>query len=77
MGDTPSVLYLLSGDPDQPASPHWRGQFRATDHGSHYWTDLSDASYCEGRYEGAKTVNVWREEYLRDWQTRLDWIKTP
>lgn len=77
MGDTPSVLYLLSGDPDQPASPHWGGQFRATDHGSHYWTDLSDAAYCEGRYEGAKTVNVWREEYLRDWQTRLDWIKTP
>jgi len=77
MGDTPSVLYLLSGDPDEPASPHWGGQFRTTDHGPHYWTDLSDAQYSEGRYEGAKTVNVWREAYLRDWQTRLDWIKTP
>lgn len=77
MGDTPSVLYLLSGDPDEPVTPHWGGQFRATDHGPHYWTDLSDASYCEGRYEGAKTVNVWREEYLRDWQTRLGWIKAP
>lgn len=27
MGDTPSVAYLLRGDPEDPALPHWGGQF--------------------------------------------------
>lgn len=75
MGDSPSVLYLLFGDPDQPDAEHWGGMFRATGHGEHYWTDLADEPYREGRYDGAKTVNKWRVEYLRDWQTRMEWAK--
>lgn len=27
MGDTPSLLYLMSGDPDDPGSGHWGGRF--------------------------------------------------
>jgi hypothetical protein len=73
MGDSPSVLYLLFGNPGQPTDPHWGGMFRATEHGPHYWTDLTDPQYREGRYDGAKTVNAWREKYLRDWQARMDW----
>jgi len=73
MGDTPSVLYLLWGDPAQPTTEHWGGMFRATGHGPNYWTDLTDTQYREGSYDGAKTVNVWRESYLRDWQVRMDW----
>ncbi len=73
MGDSPSVLYLLFGNPDQPAEQHWGGMFQATEHGPHYWTDLADPHYREGRYDGAKTVNLWREAYLRDWQARMDW----
>jgi len=73
MGDSPSVLYLLFGNPDQPAAQHWGGMFRATEHGAHYWTDLTDLQYREGRYDGARTVNAWREKYLRDWQARMDW----
>ena len=73
MGDTPTVLYLLKGDVDDPTSEHWGGMFGATGHGPNYWWDLTDAQYREGSYNGAKTVNVWREAYLRDWQKRMDW----
>ncbi len=72
MGDTPSVLYLLRGDPADPTGPHWGGSFAATGHGSHYWTDRTDPALAEGPYPGAKTVNVWREAFLRDWQARMD-----
>ena len=72
MGDTPSVLYLLRGDPDDPAAPHWGGSYRKTDHGPHYWTDRTDPGVKEHGKPGARTVNRWREDYLRDWQRRMD-----
>jgi len=68
MGDTPSVLYLLRGDPERPETPHWGGQFVKTDHGPCYWTDRPSK-------ENVETVNRWREQYLRDWQQRL--VRTP
>jgi len=73
MGDTPSVLYLLYGNPDVPTTEHWGGMFGTTGHGANFWTDLTDPQYRQGSYDGAKTVNVWRENYLRDWQIRMDW----
>lgn len=72
MGDTPSVLYLLRGDPGEPTDPHWGGSFEHTGHGPHYWHDATDPALAEGKYPGAKTVNTWREAYLRDWQARMD-----
>lgn len=75
MGDSPSVLYLLRGDPAEPTFAHWGGSYVATDHGPHYWTDATDPVWAEGKYPGAKTVNRWREDFLRDWQTRMDRLK--
>ncbi|MCC6490630.1 MAG: DUF1593 domain-containing protein [Candidatus Hydrogenedentes bacterium] len=72
MGDSPSVLYLLKGDPNDPTAPHWGGSFVKTDHGPNYWTDNPDPQLAEGKYPGAKTVNTWRVEFLRDWQERMD-----
>lgn len=72
MGDSPSVLYLLMGDPDDPTAPHWGGSFVKTDHGPHYWTDSADPALVEGKFPGAKTVSIWREEFLRDWRDRMD-----
>lgn len=71
MGDTPSVLYLLHGDPDDPASEHWGGSYRRTDHGPNYWTDRTEDALREGKRPGARTVRRWREQYLRDWQRRM------
>ncbi len=72
MGDTPSVLYLLRGDPDDPAEPHWGGAFVKTSHGPRYWTDNPDPQLKTRNRAGAVTVSRWREAYLRDWQRRMD-----
>jgi hypothetical protein len=72
MGDSPSVLYLLRGDPNEPTGPHWGGSFVKTDHGPNYWTDSKAPELTEGKYAGAKTVNVWRADFLEDWRERMD-----
>jgi len=74
MGDTPSVLYLLRGDPADPAGEHWGGRYvRAhADERPHYWTDDPRDAWKDRGRAGAKTVNQWREAYLRDWQARMD-----
>ncbi len=72
MGDTPSVLYLLSGDTADPTGQHWGGSFVSTGHGPNHWSDSPEPTLAEGPYPGAKTVNRWREAYLRDWQERMD-----
>jgi hypothetical protein len=77
MGDTPSLMYLLRGEPDSPTSDHWGGRFQVDPHGPSYWRDLTDPLYRESTYNGAKTVNQWREQYLREWQKRMDWAAAP
>lgn len=74
MGDTPSLLYLLRGNPNDPTAPHWGGAFVKTDHGNHYWTDNPDSTLTDGNRAGAKTVNRWRVDFLTDWQLRMDWV---
>jgi hypothetical protein len=36
-----------------------------------WWTDDPDPAVAEGIWQGAKTVNRWREEYLRDFADRM------
>ncbi|QEG38159.1 DUF1593 domain-containing protein [Roseimaritima ulvae] len=72
MGDTPSLLYLLRGNPDDPTTPHWGGAYVASDHGPRYWTDNPDRSLATNKRAGAKTVSTWRKEYLEDWKERMD-----
>lgn len=71
MGDTPSLLFLLRGDADDPTTEHWGGAYVKTEHGKHYWTDNPDRNLSEARFAGAKTVNRWRVDYLADWQRRM------
>lgn len=75
MGDTPSVLYLLCGDAENPAGQSWGGAFVRPDPARPYWTDHPDPALREGNFPGAKTVNRWREDNLRDWQQRMKWLK--
>lgn len=77
MGDTPSFMYLLDGDPNDPSGESWGGRFvrpRPRTH-PHLWSDVPDARYQETGtdnqlYKGARTVNVHRAAWLRDWQLR-------
>ena len=73
MGDTPSLLYLLRGNPDAPTAPHWGGAYVKTDHGKSYWTDNPDPTLIDHDRPGAKTVNRWRVNYLDDWRRRMEW----
>jgi hypothetical protein len=40
-----------------------------------WWTDDPDPAFKEQEHFGAKTVNQWREEYLRDFAQRMDRCK--
>jgi hypothetical protein len=73
MGDSPSLMYLLRGDIENPQAPHWGGSYVKTGHGDHYWHDNTDPALAEGDRPGAKTVNRWRKDYLNDWKMRMDW----
>lgn len=74
MGDTPSVLYLLHGNPDHPEGEHWGGAFVRPDPENRptYWHDNPDPALRDHDRDGAKTVNHWREGFLKDWQRRMD-----
>ncbi len=55
--------------PDQAAKPSSRYL--------HWWTDDPNPELAEGVNQGAKTVNRWREEYLRDFAARMERCKAP
>lgn len=78
MGDTPSVLYLLSGDPDDPDSESWGGSFVKPDADCpSYWHDDRDPALAYEDKPGAITVNRWRTLYLQDWKERMDRALAP
>ena len=72
MGDTPSVAWLLHGNPADPSSPSWGGQFIKHPDRPNWWIDNPDPKLAEGNYPGAVTVNKWRKDYLSDWRRRMD-----
>lgn len=75
MGDTPTVAYLLRGNPAEPSEPHWGGRFRKVEGRPHWWTDIQNPALTVNGRSGAITVARWREAYLRDFQKRMDWCK--
>jgi hypothetical protein len=75
MGDTPTVARLLRGTPDDPTRPSWGGQFTPHPERPRWWVDVSGKEWQQERFPGAKTVNQWREDYLRDWQLRVRWLE--
>lgn len=87
MGDTPTVLYLLKGTPDDPTKPSWGGRFvkREGVQYKNWYVDVMDPEYMlyevkgwNSEWWGAKTISRWREDWLRDWQRRMDrMIKEP
>ena len=74
MGDTPSVLFLLRGNLNDPTQTSWGGSYVKTGHGPNYWFDDASQNRRDAGRNGAKTVNRWRETYLCDWQQRLHWL---
>jgi len=75
MGDTPSLLYLLNGNPEDPESESWGGSFIQHAERPSYWTDRKNPELIENNRAGAKTINRYRLEYLQDWKDRLRTLK--
>ncbi|MBN2000655.1 DUF1593 domain-containing protein [candidate division KSB1 bacterium] len=46
-------------------------------HLPNWWTDDPSPDMAEGDFIGAKTVSMWREEYLTDFKERMDRCKSP
>jgi hypothetical protein len=66
----------MRGAAENPAGESWGGAFVRPRAEFPYWTDNPAPALREGNYPGAKTVNQWREAYLRDWQQRMAWLKS-
>ncbi|MBN2411789.1 DUF1593 domain-containing protein [candidate division KSB1 bacterium] len=71
MGDTPTVARLLRGNPNDPTGQSWGGQFIRKQGRPNWFIDNPDPVLQEANYPGAKTVNKWRQDYLRDWAERM------
>ncbi len=72
MGDTPSYAFLLWGTPEDPAGDSWGGRFIKMQGRPNWWVDDPAPSLAQDGRAGAKTVNRWREDYLRNWRKRMD-----
>jgi hypothetical protein len=72
MGDTPSLAFLLRGNPDDPEGESWGGRFvRHPDGRPRWWVDDPDPKWRVADRPGAGTVSQYREQFLRDWQARM------
>ncbi len=72
MGDTPSLAYVLRGNPDDPTGESWGGRFIPHPDGRRsWWVDDPDPAWQVADRPGAGTVSQYREQYLRDWQRRM------
>lgn len=71
---TKSDIEKLNGIKGQFVSVPEKAETRL-DNGQHltnWWTDILDPEYSEGPHKGAKTVNMWREEFLRSFEDRFN-----
>ncbi len=66
MGDTPSLLYLMSGDPEDQTAEHWGGRFESF--------DISPKYIVRGPMSAADTIPVYS---LMEWRLRGPEIDIP
>lgn len=57
MGDTPSLLYLMNGNPEIPEGKHWGGSFERMTHSPKY---IVSGPLCSGDTVPAYSVMEWR-----------------
>ncbi|MBQ9476464.1 MAG: DUF1593 domain-containing protein [Bacteroidales bacterium] len=66
MGDTPSILYLMTGDPENPLEDHWGGRFEPM--------DISPKFLVTGPLSVRDTVPVYA---LMEWHLRGPVVDVP
>ena len=55
----------------------WPGKPNVADYqlGANWYSDRSNHSLYEGKWQGAKTQRKWRKDILEDWTKRWSWLK--
>lgn len=55
----------------------WPGKENPTDIplGKTWFSDKSDPTLYEGKFQGGKTISKWKNDILLDWAKRWDWLK--
>ena len=55
----------------------WPGKPTETDYmlGGNWYSDSSNPDLYDGRLQGGKTILKWRNEVLRDWAERWQWLR--
>lgn len=43
--------------------------------GPTWWTDCADPALFDGKWQGFKTTDCWRNDVLSDWEKRWKWLK--
>lgn len=75
---TSEIEGFPSGTGTLVVSREWPGsELRESDYpvGKNWYTDRKDPSLFRGVWQGASTVEQWREKVLDDWQLRLQWLQ--
>ncbi len=82
MGDTPSYVYLLRGNPEEPTTDHWGGRFVHINDGKDppdnpdeypsWYVDDPSEEWKAGGKDGALTIAQYRRNYFGDWAERMD-----
>jgi len=75
IGDTPSLLYVMNGDLDDPTSSSWGGQYKKVQGFSNWWVDRSITDVYEIKdkesirnYADSKTVGKHIDDIYTDWE---------
>lgn len=71
MGDTPSFLWAIKGDLNDPTTSSWGGSYRRLTLKA--YADKLHASI--GIYKGAKTVSTHKREILMDFEDKLELLR--
>jgi len=55
----------------------WPGRKHPTDYqlGGNWYTDKSNQYLYDGKIQGGKTIQKWRDDILKDWAKRWGWLK--
>jgi len=58
-------------------SGSWPGKITPESYplGQNWWTDCSDIKLFNNKWQGFKTISIWRNQVLTDWETRWNVLK--